>query len=359
MEKNIAILAGDGIGPEVMQSAIKVLDVIADKYRHKFNYKKALIGGAAYDKYQKHCPDETLDICKNSDAILFGSVGGPVEAQDQQKWQGCEANSILALRKHFNFNINIRPSQVFAALKDSCPLKQERIVNGADIEIFRELSKDIYFGEHKTFNDENGIRHATDIAEYDEITIKDIAKKAFERARQRSKNLTSVDKANVLDTSRLWRNVVNEVAKEYPDVTLKHMYVDNCAMQMVLNPAQFDVIVTANLFGDILSDLASVLPGSIGLVPSISLNSAGFGLYEPSGGSAYDIKGQNKANPIAQILSAALMLSYSFGLVKEAENIATAIEKTLEDNYRTGDIFSAGSRLVSTTEFTQQVIKRI
>lgn len=359
MEKNIAILAGDGIGPEVMQSAVKVLDVIASKFKHKFKYTEALVGGAAYDIYQNHCPEETIEICKNSDAILFGSVGGPVEAQNQQKWQGCEANSILALRKHFNFNVNIRPSQIFSSLQESCPLKKERIANGADIEIFRELSRDIYFGEHKSFTDENGIRHATDIAEYDEITIRNIAIKAFERARQRSKNLISVDKANVLDTSRLWRKVVDEVARDYPDISLKHMYVDNCAMQMVLNPTQFDVIVTANLFGDILSDLASVLPGSIGLVPSISLNNDGFGLYEPSGGSAYDIKGQGKANPIAQILSAALMLSYSFGLVNEAESITKAVEQILDDGYRTSDIYSADTTLVSTQEFTEQVIQKL
>ncbi|MCL4121280.1 UNVERIFIED_CONTAM: hypothetical protein GTU68_009899 [Idotea baltica] len=342
-----------------MQSALQVLDVIANKYQHNFKYTEALVGGAAYDEHQNHCPEETIEICKNSDVILFGSVGGPVEAQSQQKWQGCEANSILALRKHFNFNVNIRPSQIFSSLQESCPLKKERIANGADIEIFRELSKDIYFGEHKTFTDENGVRHATDIAEYDEITIRNIVIKAFERARQRSKNLTSVDKANVLDTSRLWRKVVEEVAKDYPDINIKHMYVDNCAMQMVLNPAQFDVIVTANLFGDIISDLASVLPGSIGLVPSISLNNEGFGLYEPSGGSAYDIKDQGKANPIAQILSAALMLSYSFGLVKEAENISNAVEQTLNDGYRTQDIYSSGTTLVSTEDFTQQVIKRL
>ncbi|AJI57457.1 3-isopropylmalate dehydrogenase [Francisella philomiragia] len=359
MEKNIAILAGDGIGPEVMESAIKVLDSIAKKYNHKFNYIEALVGGAAYDRYKSHCPEETLEICKNSDAILFGSVGGPVEAQNEEKWQGCEANSILALRKHFGFNINIRPSQIFPALKEACPLKDSRIANGADIEIFRELSRDIYFGEHRTFTDEHGVRCATDIAEYDEHTIRNIVVQAFERATQRSNRLTSVDKANVLDTSRLWRNIINEVAKDYPSVKVNHMYVDNCAMQMVLNPSQFDVMVTGNLFGDIISDLASVLPGSIGLVPSISLNKDGFGLYEPSGGSAYDIKGQGKANPIAQILSASLMLSYSFGLVTEAEAIASAINKTLEDGFRTSDIYTQGTNLASTIEFTDEIINRL
>ncbi|APC96474.1 3-isopropylmalate dehydrogenase [Francisella frigiditurris] len=359
MNKNIAVLAGDGIGPEVMECAIEVLDAIAQKYNHTFNYTYALVGGAAYDKYKDHCPAKTIEICKNSDAILFGSVGGPVEAQNEEKWQGCEAKSILALRKTFNFNVNIRPAKVFESLKDSCPLKDERIKNGADIEIFRELSRDIYFGEHKRFIDSNGVRQATDLAEYDEETIRNIAIKAFKRAQERSKVLTSVDKANVLDTSRLWRDVVNEVAKDFPDVKVNHMYVDNCAMQLVLNPGQFDVLVTGNIFGDILSDLASVLPGSIGLVPSISLNADGFGLYEPSGGSAYDIKGLGKANPIAQILSAALMLAYSFDLVEESQAIEKAVEKTLEQGYRTADIYSKDMKLTTTKEFTSKIISFI
>ena len=356
MKKNIAILAGDGIGPEVMLSAVKVLNVIAEKYNHEFNYLEALVGGAAYDKYKNHCPQETIDICKDSDAILFGSVGGPVDAQNEEKWQGCEAKSILALRKHFNFNINIRPAKIFPSLQDTCPLKNSRVANGADIEIFRELSRDIYFGEHKRFIDKNGIRQATDIAEYDEITIRNIVVKSFERAKERSGVLTSVDKANVLDTSRLWREVVNEVSKDYPSVKINHMYVDNCAMQMVLNPSQFDVMVMGNLFGDIISDLASVLPGSIGLVPSISLNEDKFGLYEPSGGSAYDIMGQDKANPIAQILSASLMLSYSFGLTKEADTIAVAIDKVLDAGFRTSDIYTQNTTLLSTSEFTGKII---
>ena len=357
MNKNIAILAGDGIGPEVMDCAINVLDAVAKKYGHTFNYKHALIGGSAYDKYQSHCPDETIQICRDSDAILFGSVGGPVEAQNEKKWQGCEANSILALRKTFSFDINIRPAKVFESLKDSCPLKDSRIQSGANIEIFRELSRDIYFGEHKRFVDSKGLRQATDIAEYDEVTIRNIATKAFERAKKRNKILTSVDKANVLDTSRLWRDVVNEVARDFPDVKLNHMYVDNCAMQLVLNPGQFDVLVTGNLFGDILSDLASVLPGSIGLVPSVSLNANGFGLYEPSGGSAYDIMGQGKANPIAQILSAGLMLAYSFNMIEESQAIEQAVEKTLEQGFRTFDIHSENTQLVSTKDFTNQIIE--
>ena len=359
MKRNIAVLAGDGIGPEVMTCAIRVLDAIANKYNHTFDYTEATIGGAAYDKYKHHCPQETLDICKNSDAILFGSVGGPVEAQNEEKWQGCEAASILELRKHFNFNINIRPSKIFPALQETCPLKNSRVAAGADIEIFRELSSDIYFGEHKRFIDQNGVRQATDVAAYDEITIRNIVVKAFDRASERKGILTSIDKANVLDTSRLWRDVVNEVAKDYPNIKVNHMYVDNCAMQMVLNPCQFDVMVMGNLFGDIISDLASVLPGSIGLVPSVSLNADNFGLYEPSGGSAYDIMGKNKANPVAQILSASLMLAYSFGMTKEAQNIAAAVDTALDNGFRTGDIYTEGTTLATTSEFTDQVVKFI
>ncbi|MCF6766783.1 3-isopropylmalate dehydrogenase [Thiotrichales bacterium 19S11-10] len=360
MEKTIAVLAGDGIGPEVMDSAIKILKTIEKKYKHQFTYKEALVGGSAYDKYQSHCPQETIDICRNADAILFGSVGGPVNAQNETKWQGCEANSILALRKEFNFGINIRPTQIFSSLKDNSPLKESIISDNVDIEIFRELSGDIYFGEHKRFTDEKGTRFATDIAEYDEDTIRHIVKAAFERAQTRRKVLTSIDKANVLDTSRLWREIVDEEAKNYPDVTVNHQYVDNAAMQLVLNPSQFDVIVTSNLFGDILSDLASVLPGSIGLVPSISLNKEGFGLYEPSGGSAFDLTGKNIANPTAQILSASLMLAYSFGLYEEANDINQAVQSAFEQGYKTADINRYGDKpSVSTIEFTDAVIQSL
>ncbi|WHN65049.1 3-isopropylmalate dehydrogenase [Cysteiniphilum sp. QT6929] len=355
IKKTIAILAGDGIGPEVMACAIDVLDAVANKYNHEFTYKEALIGGAAFDVYAEHCPKQTIDICKSADAILFGSVGGPVDAQNDPKWQGCEAKSILALRKTFDFGVNIRPIKMFPALKNNSPIKNERIANGADIEIFRELSGDIYFGEHKRFVNKEGIRCATDVAEYDEQTIRHIVRAAFKRAGERRKILTSIDKANVLDTSRLWRDIANEEAKNFPDMTLKHMYVDNAAMQLVLNPAQFDVIVTGNLFGDILSDLASVLPGSLGLVPSISLNKEGFGLYEPAGGSAFDIMGKDIANPIAQILSAALMLSYSFGMHEEAIAIDQAIDQVLAQGFRTADI-AGGAESIGSKEITQKIV---
>ena len=358
MKKTIAVLAGDGIGPEVMSCAIEVLNAIADKYQHQFIYTKALIGGAAFDVYGEHCPKETIALCQSADAILFGSVGGPVNGQSDPKWQGCEAKSILALRKTFNFGINIRPIKMFPALKDNSPIKSERIINGADIEIFRELSADIYFGEHKRFTDEHGLRCATDVAEYDENTIRHIVQAAFLRARERRKILTSIDKANVLDTSRLWREIVNEEAGNFPDVALKHMYVDNAAMQLVLNPSQFDVMVTGNLFGDILSDLASVLPGSLGLIPSISLNKQGFGLYEPAGGSAFDIVGENRANPIAQILSAALMLSYSFSMYQEADAIHHAINEVLEQGYRTSDIAN-GASSIGSKEITDHIVNAL
>ena len=355
MKKTIAILAGDGIGPEVMACAIDVLNAVVKKYQHEFIYKEALIGGAAFDVFGEHCPKETIEICKSADAILFGSVGGPVDAQSDPKWQGCEAKSILALRKTFNFGVNIRPIKMFSALKDNSPIKNERIAAGADIEIFRELSGDIYFGEHKRFVNEQGIRCATDVAEYDEQTIRHIVRAAFKRATERRKILTSIDKANVLDTSRLWRDIANEEAKNFPNVTLKHMYADNAAMQLVLNPGQFDVVVTGNLFGDILSDLASVLPGSLGLVPSISLNQQSFGLYEPAGGSAFDIMGKHIANPIAQILSAALMLSYSFAMQKEALAIDQAIDQVLAQGFRTADIAN-GNESIGSNDITKEII---
>ncbi|WP_440682031.1 3-isopropylmalate dehydrogenase [Cysteiniphilum halobium] len=358
MKKTIAVLTGDGIGPEVMACALDVLNAVAKKYSHEFTYKEALVGGAAFDIYSEHCPKETIDICRASDAILFGSVGGPVDAQSDPKWQGCEAKSILALRKTFNFGVNIRPIKMFTALKDNSPIKNERIANGADIEIFRELSGDIYFGEHKRFVNNEGVRCAMDIAEYDEQTIRHIVRAAFKRAGERRKILTSIDKANVLDTSRLWRDIANEEAQNFPDVILNHMYVDNAAMQLVLNPGQFDVIVTSNLFGDILSDLASVLPGSLGLVPSISLNKEGFGLYEPAGGSAFDIIGKDIANPIAQILSAALMLSYSFGMHEEASAIDQAINEVLAQGFRTVDIAN-GASSIGSKEITQKIVTAV
>ncbi len=354
-DRQIAILAGDGIGPEVMQQALRVLNVIAEQYQQSFTYVEALIGGAAYDVYQNHCPDETLSICQESDAILFGSVGGPITAQHLAKWKGCEVNSILKLRQYFKFNINIRPFQIYPELLANCPLKPSIIGEGVDLVIFRELLGGIYFGHHEHLTKDKQ-RIAIDECVYDENQIKSIAHSAFKVAQSRTRRLCSVDKANVLASSQLWREVVTEIAKSYPDVELTHMLVDNCAMQLVINPKQFDVIVTENMFGDILSDLAAALPGSLGLIPSASLNLDLKGLYEPSGGSAPDIAGLGIANPCAQILSAAMMLRYSFGLDEAAKQIEAAIQATLKQGIVTADLTDDKTKSVSTQTFVDTVI---
>lgn len=357
---NIAVLAGDGIGPEVMAEAIRVLDTVANKFNHQFTYTHALAGGAAYDEYQDHLPQATIDICKNNDAILFGSVGGPVHLQHEAKWANCEAKSILALRKAFNFNINLRKMTIFPEIASLSPLKPELLKNGLDIVIFRELLGDVYFGEH-TLSEKNGKRYAFDSGAYDEDQVKSIVEYAFNVAKTRGKKIVSVDKANVMAMSKLWRQVANEVAKEHPEIEYSDMLVDNCAMQIIKNPAQFDVIVTSNLFGDILSDELSVLSGSLGMMPSASFSNSGFALYEPAGGSAPDIAGKNIANPIAQILSAAMMLAYSFNLHQEASAINNAVKAAIVAGYRTGDLASgqAGEKIVGTKEFTDQVICNI
>ena len=360
MKKNIAVLAGDGIGPEVMASAIAVLDVICQKYNHQFSYQEALVGGAAYDRYQEHLPANSIAICQKADAILFGSVGGPVEAQHEAKWDNCETKSILALRKAFNFNVNLRKITLYPEIATLSPLKPELLQNGLDIVIFRELLGDIYFGEHY-LGEKDGQPYASDIAEYNENQIASIAKYAFQIAQTRNKQLISVDKANVLATSKLWRNTVAKVAKDYPDVNYSNMLVDNCAMQIIKNPQQFNVILTANLFGDILSDELSVLSGSLGMMPSASFAENGFALYEPAGGSAPDIAGKNIANPIAQILSTAMMLNYSFNLSKEALAIENAVKSTIVAGFRTLDLKTgmAQEKIVGTKEFTQQVINHL
>jgi len=354
---NISIMAGDGIGPEVMESAIKVLDSISNIYSFKINYTHLLVGGASFDKYKSHLTQETLQKASKTDAILFGSVGGPVSDQQNPKWKNCEKNSILSLRKHFNFNTNLRPIKVYPELIDICPLKESIVKKGIDILIIRELSEDIYFGEHKTIQ-VSGKKIAYDQAFYTEECIRKIAHTAFKTALKRNKKLTSVDKANVLDTSVLWREIFNEVKEEYPEVEYQDMLVDNCAMQLITKPFNFDCIVTSNMFGDILSDLASVFPGSLGLCPSISFSDNNFNMYEPSGGSAQDIVGKGIANPIAQILSAALMLKYSFNLDKEAKSIFTAIEKVISSDSRTIDISSTGTYL-STKEITDKIIDNL
>lgn len=340
MKRRIAVLPGDGIGPEVMTEALRVLDAVAAAYGHEFPRKQALVGGAAFEEFGCHMPITTLETCRESSAILFGSVGGPVNAMNEPKWKDCERNSILALRKHFHFSSNLRPAKIYPSLKHLSPLKPEVVEKGVDLLIVRELLGDCYFGKHEEF-DRNGERAALDESEYTESQVKAAAHAAFQAARKRSKRVCSVDKANVLTTSRLWRAVVHEVAKEYPDVELSDMLVDNCAMQLIMNPAQFDVIVTTNMFGDILSDAAAALPGSLGLVASASLTGDGFGLYEPPGGSAQDIAGKGVANPIAQILSVALMLRHSFDLEQEAIAIETAVETALSRGFRTGDIWKA------------------
>lgn len=358
MNPVVAVLSGDGIGPEVMAEALRVLRAVGDKYGHQFEFREGLVGGAAYDSFGSHFPEETRRICEACQAVLFGSVGGPVAEADLPKWKDCERNSLLTIRKTFGFNANLRPARVYPELSDVCPLKPSVISSGVDLLIIRELVGDVYFGEHVSY-EKDGRRWARDVAEYSEDQIATVAHTAFRSAQGRSKKVTSVDKANVLEISRLWRVVVHEVASHYPDVLLEDMLVDNCAMQLIRNPSAFDVLVTSNLFGDILSDAAAVLPGSLGLTPSASFNSDGFALFEPSGGSAPDIAGKGIANPIAQILSAAMMLRYSFSLAREAADVEFAVQETLRDGYRTRDIYQEGRRLVGTREFTDGILRKI
>ena len=340
----IALLPGDGIGPEVMDEAVKILQAIAKKYNHSFQYTNALIGGAAWDDYGCHLPKATLDICEKSDAILFGSVGGPVEVENDPKWKDSERNAILGIRKHFDLGINLRPVKVYPFLSHLCPLKEHIIQDGVDFVIVRELVSGIYFGKHQTFDD-----YATDELYYNTSQIKRAIKAGFEAAQKRDKRMTLIDKANVLDTSRLWRRVCEEMKNDYPEIEVEYMYVDNATMQIIKNPSRFDVMVTSNMFGDILSDGASVLPGSLGMMPSASLGT-NIHMYEPIGGSAPRRAGQNIINPCAQILSAALMLRYSFGLDKEALEIETAVTSTIQAGYRTYDLMEEGCQKVSTSE---------
>lgn len=357
MNKKIAVLAGDGIGPEIMIEALKVLRKIEEIFGHKFEYAEGLIGGSAWEKYGKHFPEETVGIAENSDAILFGSVGGPVDKQMEPKWKNCETNSILAIRKHFNFNVNLRPIKLYSALKDSCVLRSDIVEKGIDMLCVRELSQDVYFGKHET-SGEVGSRHAFDEMSYDEKVIEAIAYAAFKAAQVRKKKVTSVDKANVLNCSKLWREVVGNVGKTYPDCVLEHVLVDNMSMQVIRRPGDFDVVLMPNMFGDIISDEVSVFAGSLGMLPSASLNERGFGLYEPSSGSAPDIAGKGIANPIGQILSAAMMLKFSFGMDKEHDAIVNAVEKTLADGLRTGDI-ADGGKSVSTAEMGNKIVDNL
>lgn len=360
MEKNITVIKGDGIGPEIVNEAIKVLDAVADKYGHKFNYTEILMGGASIDKYGVPLTDEALEIAKNSDSVLLGSIGGDTTTSPWYKLppELRPEAGLLKIRKELGLFANLRPAILYDELKAACPLKEELTIGGFDMLIMRELTGGLYFGQRST-KEENGEFVARDSMSYSETEIKRIAKSAFEIAMKRNKKVTSVDKANVIDTSRLWRKVVNEIAKDYPEVTLEHMLVDNCAMQLVKNPKQFDVILTENMFGDILSDEASMITGSIGMLSSASLREDKFGMYEPSHGSAPDIAGKDVANPIATILSAAMMLRYSFDLDDEAKAIENAIEKVLKEGYRTCDIMSEGKMEVGTKKIGDLIVSNI
>lgn len=360
MNYNIAVIPGDGIGPEIIGEAKKVLDKVGSVYGHDFQYTKVLMGGISIDTYGVPLTDEALETAKNSDSVLLGAVGGDV---GNSKWYDVAPNlrpeaGLLSIRKGLNLFANIRPAYLYKELAAACPLKEEIIGEGFDMVIMRELTGGLYFGDRFT-KEVDGVMTAVDTLTYNETEIRRIAIKAFEIAMKRKKRVISVDKANVLDSSRLWRKVVEEVAKDYPKVNLSHMLVDNCAMQLVMNPGQFDVILTENMFGDILSDEASMITGSIGMLSSASMNESKFGMYEPSHGSAPDIAGKNIANPIATILSAAMMLRYSFDLDEEAKAVEKAVEMVLQEGYRTADILSEGQSKVSTTEMGDLIANRI
>jgi len=350
--KQIAVLAGDGIGPEVMQEAIKVLDAVSSKYNLEVKYNYADAGGIAFDKHGTALPQKTLEICENSDAILFGSVGGP-KWQNLTREKTIERVCLLGLRKHFNFFANLRPAVLYPEMVNVSPLKNIQ-ANGFDIMIIRELSGDAYFGKSTL-----GENMATDEMKYTKKQCARIAEFAFELAVKRKKHVTCVDKSNVLSSSILFRRVVTEVSKKYPNIRLDYLYIDNATMQIIKRPQDFDVIVTTNLFGDILSDEAAMITGSIGMLASASLNEKGFGLYEPAGGSAPDIAGKGIANPIAQILSAALMLRHSFNSEKAAASIENAVRKTLEDGFRTKDIMEKGMIEVGTEEMGNLIMERV
>ncbi|MBE6609576.1 MAG: 3-isopropylmalate dehydrogenase [Ruminococcaceae bacterium] len=356
MKKNITVLSGDGIGPEIVAEAIKVLNKVADKFGHEFEYTYVDIGGCAIDKYGVPITEEGMEKCKSADSVLLGAVGGP-------KWDSCPPairpeKALLAVRKELGLFANLRPTKLFPQLADASPLKQSIVGNGIDLLIVRELTGGVYFGEKKT-EEVNGELVATDIMPYSEHEIERIGRVAFETAMKRGKRLASVDKANVLDTSRLWRKTMHRIADDYPEVELSDILVDNTAMQLIKNPTQFDVLVTENMFGDILSDEASMLTGSIGMMPSASLSSTTLGMYEPIHGSAPDIAGMNIANPIGTILSAAMMLRYSFDMMDEADAIEAAVNKALDDGYRTGDIMQEGCKKCLCSEMGDVIVSNI
>lgn len=357
MEYNIALLKGDGIGPEIVDSAVRVLEKIGEKFGHKFNFTPYLIGGCAIDAVGEPLPKETVDGCLASDSVLLGAVGG-------YKWDNLSGDkrpekALLGIRSALGLFTNLRPAKLYPALKEASPLRQDIVSKGFDLLIVRELTGGIYFGE-RGYRDGKYGNEAYDTEAYSEMEIRRIAKVAFETAMKRNRNLISIDKANVLETSRLWRKIMHEMAKDYPEVTLTDMLVDNGAMQLVKNPQQFDVVVTSNMFGDILSDEASQITGSIGMLPSASLGETKRGMYEPIHGSAPDIAGQNKANPIATILSAGMMLRYSFDLQAEADAIEKAVDSVLEKGYRTADLVGdSGITPLSCTEMTDKILEEI
>lgn len=357
---HIAVIPGDGIGPEIVREARKVLDQVAKVYHHTFTYEELLMGGASIDVHGVPLTDETIVAAKKADAVLMGSIGGDTTTSP---WYQLPADrrpeaGLLKIRKALNLFANLRPAYLYTELRKACPLRDEVIGDGFDILIMRELTGGLYFGDRST-RQVDGKWVAEDTLTYSEDEIRRIAVRGFEVARKRRRKVTSVDKANVLDSSRLWRKIVEEVASDYPDVTLEHMLVDNCAMQLVRDPGQFDVVLTENMFGDILSDEASMITGSIGMLSSASLNETRFGLYEPSHGSAPDIAGKNLANPIATILSAAMMLRYSLDLDQEADAVEKAVKQVLQDGYRTGDIFSEGCEKVGTDRMGTLIAQRI
>ena len=358
MEKKIALLPGDGIGPEVMEEAVKVLDAVSGKYGFTLAYESADVGGVAIDRHGNALPDETLSVCKNSDAILFGSVGGP-------KWDALppekqpERGALLPLRKQFGLYCNLRPAKVFKSLASASPLKPEIVGDGFDILCVRELTGGIYFGEPKGREGSGPHERGYDTMVYSRIEIERIARMAFEAAKKRKGKVTSIDKANVLNSMVLWREVVTETARDYPDVELNHMYVDNAAMQLVKNPHQFDVLLCGNMFGDIISDECAMITGSMGLLASASLNEEQYGLYEPAGGSAPDIAGKGIANPVAQILSGAMMLKYSFDQAEAADEIQKAVSSVFERNVFTADLAGPGRKPVSTKSMGDAVVEEL
>ncbi len=357
MKKTIAVIPGDGIGPEIIAEARKVLEKVAAKYGHTFVYDEVIAGGCAIDQFGTSLPKEMLEKCLASDSVLLGAVGGP-------KWDGVAKEirpeaALLGIRSALGLYSNLRPARLFPQLADASPLKPSIVAQGIDLMMVRELIGGVYFGEKRTVTLENGERRASDEMVYSEHEIERVARVAFETARKRRKKVTSIDKANVLDSSRLWRAVVHRVAEEYPDVECSDMLVDNTAMQLVKNPSQFDVVVTENMFGDILSDEASMITGSIGMIPSSSLGEGTRGMYEPIHGSAPDIAGQNLANPIGTILSAAMMLKYSFDMPEEAERIEQAVSDTLDAGFRTADCMSEGMTRLACSEMGDQIAKRV